>query len=57
VSGIRRFFPSDVDIGVSMSKVIAVVTGVMAWFMLPIAMVIVAFEGAREYVRECVEDL
>lgn len=45
------------DIGVSMSKVIAVVTGVMAWFMLPIAMVIVAFEGAREYVRECVEEL
>jgi hypothetical protein len=57
VSGIRRFFPSDVDIGVSMSKVIALTTGLVAYVMLLVVIPIVAFEVALAFVREAVEEL
>lgn len=40
-----------------MSKTVAVLTGLIAWTLLPIVMVIVAFEGALEYVRNAVEEL
>ena len=40
-----------------MSKTVAVFTGLLAYMMLPVVMIIVAFEGALEYVRNAVEEL
>jgi hypothetical protein len=54
---LSRLFPCDVDDGGFMSKAVAILTGLIAYTLLPIVMVIVAFEGALEYVRNAVEEL
>ena len=53
---LSRLFPCDVDDGGLMSKTVAILTGLLAYFLLPVTMVIVAFEVALAYVRDAVEE-
>lgn len=39
-----------------MKRTIAICTGLIAYFLLPITMVVVAFEVALEYVRDAIEE-
>ena len=40
-----------------MTKTIAILTAVIAYLLLPVAMVVIAFDVAKEFVGECVQEI